>query len=376
MDRVFSQTNLARALFTVASLALGVVASAQVSMTPLASFGGGDGWLAPGEGGYAFLGTGNNERSISYGASTNHLYLVSRSGGINVRILDPLSGAEVGSLQTTGITGGTFALNMIRAASDGAIYGTNLKTGTASDDIYKVYKWDNESAAPTNTLTNTVLSGARLGDDLDLTGSAGGTLLVAGFAPGSTSPAGSNGYTVMPTGTSFTNVAFPVAPAVGGTAIGDFRLGITFTDADSVIGAQNSSVRATTFSGATGTLDGTLTLASAAERPMDFAFVGGLPLLATVESGSGATANFVHVYDMSNPLAPALLSNGRLTGATTTNGNAVGDVAWGLISGNSGILYAMNTNNGIQAFVVMVPEPSGGLLFGCGVVVALRRRRR
>jgi hypothetical protein len=43
-------------------------------MTPLASFGGGDGWLAPGEGGYAFLGTGNNERSISYGASTNHLY--------------------------------------------------------------------------------------------------------------------------------------------------------------------------------------------------------------------------------------------------------------------------------------------------------------
>jgi hypothetical protein len=88
---------------------------------------------------------------------------------------------------------------MIRAASDGAIYGTNLKTGTASDDIYKVYKWDNESAAPTNTLTNTVLSGARLGDDLDLTGSAGGTLLVAGFAPGSTSPAGSNGYAVMPT---------------------------------------------------------------------------------------------------------------------------------------------------------------------------------
>jgi hypothetical protein len=167
-----------------------------------------------------------------------------------------------------------------------------------------------------------------------------------------------------------------VAPAVGGTAIGDFRLGITFTDADSVIGAQNSSVRATTFSGATGTLDGTLTLASAAERPMDFAFVGGLPLLATVESGSGATANTVRVYDMSNPLAPALLSNGRLTGATTTNGNAVGDVAWGLISGNSGILYAMNTNNGIQAFVVMVPEPSGGLLFGCGVVVALRRRRR
>ena len=32
------------------------------TIAPLLSFGGGDGWLAPGEGGYTFLGTGNNER--------------------------------------------------------------------------------------------------------------------------------------------------------------------------------------------------------------------------------------------------------------------------------------------------------------------------
>ena len=41
-------------------------------MSPLLSFGGGDGWLAPGEGGYGFLGTANNERGLAYG--NGHLY--------------------------------------------------------------------------------------------------------------------------------------------------------------------------------------------------------------------------------------------------------------------------------------------------------------
>src|SRR5439155_12271835 len=82
---------------------------AQVTMTALSSWGGGDGWLAPGEGGYTFLGTANNERGLGFG--NGHVYLVSRSGGSNVRILDALTGADLGGLNMTGVSGGTFAVN-------------------------------------------------------------------------------------------------------------------------------------------------------------------------------------------------------------------------------------------------------------------------
>src|SRR6266480_1849809 len=100
------------------------VAWASVMMAPLSTFGGGDGWLAPGEGGYTFLGTANNERGIAYG--NGHLYLVSRNGGNFIRILDQGTGADLGSLNTSGISGGTFLVNMAGVGGDGAIYVANL----------------------------------------------------------------------------------------------------------------------------------------------------------------------------------------------------------------------------------------------------------
>src|SRR5689334_16861009 len=87
--------------------------NAQVTMTPYLSWGGGDGWLAPGESGTAYLGTANNERGLAYG--NGHVYLVSHAsvGGstANIRILDGTTGADLGGLNNTGISGGTFVVN-------------------------------------------------------------------------------------------------------------------------------------------------------------------------------------------------------------------------------------------------------------------------
>ncbi len=105
-------------------------AQAQVALSALSSFGGGDGWLAPGEGGYAYLGTGNNERGLGYG--NGHVYLVSHASiagtTANVRILNPLTGADLGGLNNTGVSGGTFTVNNIGVGSDGAVYVGNLTT--------------------------------------------------------------------------------------------------------------------------------------------------------------------------------------------------------------------------------------------------------
>src|SRR6478672_13438135 len=104
----------------IAAAAMATAASAQVTLSPLSSFGGGDGWLAPGEGGYVYLGTGSNERGMGYG--NGHVYLVSHAniGGTtaNVRILDGLTGSDLGALNNLGISGGTFLVNNIAVGGD------------------------------------------------------------------------------------------------------------------------------------------------------------------------------------------------------------------------------------------------------------------
>src|SRR5437870_793272 len=95
-----------QALLAVAvTAAAASVGSAQVSMTPLATFGTA-GWLAPGSS--PFLTTGNTERGLAFNPTTGHLLLVSRAGGNNIRILDATTGADLGALNTTGLpTAGT-----------------------------------------------------------------------------------------------------------------------------------------------------------------------------------------------------------------------------------------------------------------------------
>ena len=63
----------------LASTAVFVGTAPAANLTALTSFGGGDGWLSPGEGGYAYLGTASLERSLAYNPVTGNLLLVSRA---------------------------------------------------------------------------------------------------------------------------------------------------------------------------------------------------------------------------------------------------------------------------------------------------------
>ena len=349
------------------------LASRAAIITALSSFGGGDGWLAPGEGGYTFLGTGSLERGLAYG--NNHLYLVSRNTGSNVRILDPLTGAEVGSLITTGISGGTNPVNQAGVAADGSIYVSNLTVALNSTTPFKVYKWANEAATPTVALSDsTSLSGARLGDDLALLDTGSTILLAAGYNS-TPSISGNNSYAIadLTTATS-TRVLFGTpAPAAG-----DFRLGITFTDATHVLGSATTGVyKATSFSGNTGTFQGTATTGGggAGERLLAATFIAGTPILAM----QSTTDAHVSIYDITNPLTPVFLGAANNTSGTlSANANGVGELAWGPVTGNSATLYAMSTNQGIQAFTVTippVPEPIALLPLAAGLLMMRRAKR-
>lgn len=368
------------AAMTVAAIAAATSASAQFSMSPLTTFSpSSDGWLAPGEGGYTFLGTGSLERGFAYDPINSELLLVSRLGGNNIRRLNSSTGADVGALNNTGITGGTFAVNKVAVAGDGRIYVGNLQGAMGAAAPFKVYSYANNAAAPVVAFSGNALTGARLGDStLAVTGLGSSTRLVSGFAA-APAIAGNNGYAVIdPTAGTSTTVGFVGTPP----AAGDFRLGLTIGPGGQVWGNQGSlTLRETSFSGAAGTLLGTATgLISVAERAMAFATVNGLNVLATISTGD----SFVRVYDASNPLALVLLGSGNNTlGALTSNINGTGDVAFGPQTDNgdgttSVKLYAMSSNQGIQAFTATVPEPATGAILGLGIsaLVALRRSRK
>lgn len=206
------------ALGLVALSVGGLAAQAQL-LTPMGSFGGGDGWRAPNEilggdsagttnnGNYNYLGTGALERGLAYNPVTGNLILVSRStAGTSIRILNGQTGVDVGSLNlSTGIiSGGTFAVNMVGVADDGAIYVNNLTTNVGTS-AYKVYRWGSELSEAPTVYHNSTISGfagttPRLGDSFDVFGSGAGTTLVQGA-----SGTGTFGYATItgsPTGTA------------------------------------------------------------------------------------------------------------------------------------------------------------------------------
>jgi len=355
------------------------------NLSPLATFGasgGNDGWLSPGEGGYAYLGTANNERGLAFG--NGHLYLVSHAnvGGTtaNVRILDPLTGADLGGLNNSGISGGTFLVNNAAVGSDGVIYVANLTTSSSSS-AFKIYSWANEGSAPTVAYSGTAgISGVRAGDDLAAFGSGSSTILAAGYNS-SPSVAGNNGYAIISrSANSATAVGFSGTPPNAG----DFRLGLTFSDASHVIGTAGSSLyRYTSFFGASGTLLASPSIpdpaGATADRLLAYTVLDGVALLAVQSVGD----SHVSIYDETDPSNPVWLgSENNTTGALTANGNGTGELAWGNVTYNadgtvSEDLYAMSSNQGIQAFIVTVPEPGSSSLAMLGLaILGVRRKAR
>lgn len=371
--------NLA-GVVTFLAAAFATAQAQQFSIAPLSTFGN-NGWLAPnGTAGstYEFLTTSGDQRSIAYGNGS--LYLATGTAAAPaVRILNPLTGADLGFLDMTGVSGGVRALVNLGVGADGAIYAANLQTALGDANPFKVYRWANNSAAPVVVYSGAPLAGARLGDSMDVMGSGADTRIAAGF--GSTPViAGNNGYVIIdPNGSTAQAVSFSTTPPNAG----DFRLGITFAGTGTVIGDQGggaADTRWTSYSEGTGTLLGNLTLTIAGERQMDYAMINGVPYLATVETGGSATASTVRIYDLSTPDSPLFLGSLKTATSANANGNGSGGIAWGAVTDNgdgtaTAQLFAMNSNNGLEAFLVTVPEPGAATLALLGLGVAAFRKR-
>lgn len=397
MSKLCIVNRAAGALALIMAAGWASSASATPTLSPLASFGN-NGWRAPhviqagdsagsnngvrynylGDGSVA--GTNNLERSFAYNPATGHLILVSRStAGNGIRILSGTTGDDLGAVaQGTGIISqGTFTTNCVAAGPDGSIYVANLAAGVNTIP-YKVYKWTSEgAAAPTTFFSATSPVGGlagnfRLGDSLAI--SKDGSTLAAGYQTNGS--AVGTGYLTISTGSGVATARNTFTPAVNNA----FRIGITFGAASTdVLGKQTSdSLKITEYLTNT---SATAALLSAGEGPIAHAVIAGVPYLASIDVNS----SLVRIYDLSNPLSPTLVVSGNNTvglmsgsGQPNQNINASGSVQWGDIDhvNQTATLYAMSTNQGIQAFTFVVPTPGSGGLLALAGVASIRRRRR
>ena len=272
---------------------------------------------------------------------------------------------------------------MVGVGGDGVVYVANL-TSQSTTTPYKVYSWATEGSVPAVAYSgNAGLAGSRAGDSLAVIGSGGSTLLAAGYNS-TPAVAGNNGYAIInPTASTGTAIGFTGTPPNAG----DFRLGLTFTDSSHVIGTAGSSLyRYSSYSVSSGS--GTLIASpvipdpagATADRLMAYTVLNGKPLLAVQSIGD----SHVSIYDVSDPASPIYLASGNNTSGTlTANGNGTGEEAWGPITVNpdgtaSETLYSMSSNQGIQAFIVSIPEPGSLAMaaLGLGLLAGWRKFRK
>ncbi len=343
-------------------------ASAQLTnFSPKASFGS-NGWL-PSVASSTILDQGNLTRGMDYNPVSGNLIVVNRQGGVNINVLDGNTGAFVRTLNNTGITGGTFAANMAAVDAGGRVFIGNL---ALSGGNFKMYSFANDATADAATTVFDGTATIRTGDSLAIRGSGETVELVAGQNGGngftyytSNGLGGLNGSVVNPTGAP-NNIN---------------RLGIAFGPTDIVLGRDGNNPGGAAVLGVStvaGTYSNGSNLADGNERLIDFATVGAFNLLATVQTDGGSNRNNVRIYDATDLNNLVLLGTQNLVGAGLANANGVGAISWGAVSGNTATLYAMNTNNGIQAFdVEVVPEPASmaALALGLGALAARRRRK-
>ncbi len=127
----------------------------------------------------AYIGTSSNVRGMGVGTFDSEKVVVipTREGGTAVKLLKASDGTEWKNLNVTGISGGTFAVSDAGVTTDGKVLVCNMVNASAA--VFKVYRWDNSTDAPTVAISYTLDAAHRIGDHFTVKGSiADGTAKV------------------------------------------------------------------------------------------------------------------------------------------------------------------------------------------------------
>ena len=332
-------------------------------MQPVTTFGThGDGSVRPGDV-LCLTAAGQLQRGMAYNPITGNLLVVDRAtnGGFNyiVYIIDGNTGAQLGTLANATITDGgnaAFKLNLIGVADDGAIYAANLANSTTAPTVEtRLYRWASESdpspvcvspngLGPTDDPSGgaTAASQKRWGDTMTVRGSGLNTQILLANR-------GTLAALYTPDDGSYAH--FTPKTLTTDVATGKLGYGLTFGAGDTFWGTSgafgNGPLAHLSFNAVAGTAT-TLTNIPTTRVPGTLTPILVMPssnLLAGITMVPGA--DVVRLYDITDTNVPVLLD--RKSFVTDTN-NA--PFSGALALGTNGVLYALDSDNGIMAFTL------------------------
>lgn len=290
-----------------------------------------------------------NERGMAYNATTHRLILVSRTSP-TIYVLDAETGADLWTLNKTGISGGTYALLLVGVAEDGAVYAGNLTTA-GNTTAFKLYRWANDNS---NTVPTTIYSGdpgagnsQRWGDTLDVRGAGTNTQIIV-----ATRSSNLAALFTTANGISFT----PQLITVSDAPTGAFGLGLAFGEGNTFWGkATAQNLRQVSFNLGTGT-GTTIRNHGSPDVPSSVAPIGvstALNLLGGINVG--VTNNHFRLYNLA-PATPAFIASTNFPADNDNTGTGTGAVDF-----HNDRVYALGPNNGILALQIVpafVPAPA------------------
>ncbi|MGE3309517.1 MAG: immunoglobulin domain-containing protein [Limisphaerales bacterium] len=333
-----------------------------------------------------YVGTANLERGIAFNPVSKNVLLVSRAAGPKVHVLRGTDGSDgseetgepriLSPLDETGegpINGGTFTLNLVGAAADGAVYACNLATSIGT---VRIYRWTDD--AP-ETPVSVAYSGdplegiaepgsgqdIRFGDNFAVRGAGAATQLVQTSRNGK--------YIVLYTTTDgLTFTATTIASP--GDVAGKIGLGVAFGSGD--------TLWATTSGNALHRLQFNL---AADGAPASVQLLGSVPSTVVSLNTTGVsfdpltrrlatadyTAHTLSVFDASDPTGlipvgdpvPFLGANANGNGTTAT---ALGDDTVVGLDSNNGIIAVQVEKSVVVDPPVITAQPVGGTVYEGG----------
>jgi Phosphodiester glycosidase/Domain of unknown function (DUF4623)/Secretion system C-terminal sorting domain len=301
----------------------------------------------------AWFGT-DTERGLAY--ANNKIYVVSRNGGIKVKILNFIDGNDIGELSVAGISGGLFPLNDIEASGNGMLLGCNMTTSTGSAN-FKVYKWDNDTATPVVYIDYASASNLRLGDKFTLVGDISKNAVILAAASGGTKVVRwlvTNGV-LQPPAEITLPTTMGTSPCV--TATG------TVADSDLIVNSQTKNI---ILYSSTGVNKGSLAnaIVDSDSNATKYFELNGKNYLAVFQSKQTANSplgNNCRIVDITNGFASATIVSTTDRLGNEINGNATGDVDIRFSTSPLSLsAITLATNNGISAKKIFGDIIAGG----------------
>ncbi len=285
--------------------------------------------------------TNNMERNTAYGnvGGKTHLYIpYAGTTLLPILVIDATTGDSVGTLDTAGISGGTFPLEGIGVSKDGLIFASNL-TVNAQTSPFKVYEWTSDSAKPTAVISYAD-SVYRLGDHITVTGSASdNSLTIWAAAMGKKAVVK---FTTTDNGASFRPTVIRLNDAAN---IGSTPKVYPLSNGDFFVSSAGVGIKEYD---ATGNLIGAVTPTSTSIGSMAY-LSGGSPEHAYIIEYD-YTEEIARVLDVTNGIANADSIAATPTLGTAANLNGTGDIAVESNANNSFTLFVLGTNNGLAAY--------------------------